>query len=161
SGANVVVTCPALAERLREAIQTAGMNPAARLLVIDEIESQIEAAQPLRTVHDSGDHDLALLLYTSGTTGNPKGVMLTHHNLRTTAVAVAELYKPEPLTMTLHVLPLSHSFGVLCMNLEAVYGLRSVILPRFETQRVFEAIQQFRVKRFSAVPTMFIALCHF
>ena len=63
--------------------------------------------------------------------------------------------------MTLHVLPLSHSFGVLCMNVEAVIGLRSVILPRFDTPHVFHAIQQYRVRRFSAVPTMLVAMCHF
>jgi long-chain acyl-CoA synthetase len=101
------------------------------------------------------------LLYTSGTTGNPKGVMLTHHNLLTNALAVAELCQPAPRDMMLHVLPLSHSFGVLCMNLDAVLGSRSVILPRFDTKRVFESIHEFRVKRFSAVPTMFIALCHY
>ena len=63
--------------------------------------------------------------------------------------------------MTMHILPLSHSFGVLCMNLEGVYGLRCAILPWFETKRVFETIQQFHVQRFSAVPTMLIAMCHF
>ena len=80
--------------------------------------------------------------------------MLTHGNLRTNALAVAECYRPAPQTMTLHVLPLSHSFGVLCMNVEAVHGLKSVILPRFDLPHVFHAIQEFRVRRFSAVPTM-------
>jgi long-chain acyl-CoA synthetase len=166
SGAEVVVTCPALADRLREA--AASVPGFRRLLVLgpspvegaENIEPAVAAAEPVRTVHDCPDDALALLLYTSGTTGNPKGVMLTHHNLRSNALAVAELYRPAPQSMTLHVLPLSHSFGVLCMNLEAVYGLRSVILPRFEAERVLEAIQQYRVQRFSAVPTMFIALCH-
>ena len=85
----------------------------------EDIEPRLAAAEPIRTMHDCADDDLALLLYTSGTTGNPKGVMLTHGNLRTNALAVAEYYRPAPQTMTLHVLPLSHSFGVLCMNVEA------------------------------------------
>jgi long-chain acyl-CoA synthetase len=166
SGAEVVVTCPALADRLREA--TAGLPAFRRLLVIgatavpgaENIEPHLAAADPVRTIHDCPDDGLALLLYTSGTTGNPKGVMLTHHNLLSNALAVAELFRSPPQTMTLHVLPLSHSFGVLCMNLEAVLGLRSVILPRFDARQVLEAIQQFRVRRFSAVPTMLVALCH-
>jgi long-chain acyl-CoA synthetase len=112
-------------------------------------------------LHPCEDDALALLLYTSGTTGKPKGVMLTHGNLRSNALSVAELSRPAPQTMTLHVLPLSHSFGVLCMNLEGVYGLRSAILPWFEPKRVFEMIHAFRVQRFSAVPTMLIALCHY
>src|SRR5947209_5363978 len=166
AGARVVLTCPPLAARLREA--TAGLPDFHHLLVIgattvegtEDIEPALAAAEPIRTVHDSRDGDLALLLYTSGTTGNPKGVMLTHHNLRSNALSVAELYRPEPQTMTLHILPLSHSFGVLCMNLEAVYGLKSVILPRFDARQVLESIQTFRVKRFSAVPAVFVALCH-
>jgi long-chain acyl-CoA synthetase len=166
AGAGVVLTCPPLAARLCEA--TAGLPDFRHLLVIgantvagaEDVEPQLTAAEPIRSVHDSRDGDLALLLYTSGTTGNPKGVMLTHHNLRTNALAVAELYRPQPQTMTLHILPLSHSFGVLCMNLEAVYGLKSVILPRFDVKQVFESIQAFRVRRFSAVPTVFVALCH-
>jgi long-chain acyl-CoA synthetase len=49
----------------------------------------------------------------------------------------------------------------LCMNVEAVLGLKSVILPRFDTPHVFHAIQEFRVRRFSAVPTMLVAMCQF
>jgi long-chain acyl-CoA synthetase len=165
SGARLVLTCPALVGRLREAI--AHISGFRNLLTIgsaagaEDIEPRLEAAEPIGTIHDCPDDGLALLLYTSGTTGNPKGVMLTHGNLRSNALAVAELYRPAPQTMSLHVLPLSHSFGVLCMNVEAVIGLRSVILPRFDLVHVFHAIQEFRVQRFSAVPTMLIAMCHF
>jgi long-chain acyl-CoA synthetase len=165
SGARLLLSCPSLVGRLREASATLADVP--HLLTIGEaegaqnIEPDLAAAEPIRTLHDCTDNDLALLLYTSGTTGNPKGVMLTHGNLRSNALAVADRYRPEPQTMTLHVLPLSHSFGVLCMNVEAVHGLKSVILPRFDTPSVFRAIQEFRVRRFSAVPTMLIAMCHF
>jgi long-chain acyl-CoA synthetase len=165
SGAGVVLSCPNLVGRLREA--TAGFADIRHLVSIgpadgaDDVESKLAAAEPIRTLHDCPDEELALLLYTSGTTGNPKGVMLTHGNLRTNALAVAERYRPEPQTMTLHVLPLSHSFGVLCMNVEAVLGLKSIILPRFDIPHVFRAIQEFRVRRFSAVPTMLVAMCHF
>jgi long-chain acyl-CoA synthetase len=161
----LVLTCPALVDRLREA--TAGLPGFDRLLCIgaadgaEDIEPKVAAADPVRTCHNCTDDGLALLLYTSGTTGKPKGVMLTHGNLRSNALACAERFTPAPQTMTLHVLPLSHSFGVLCMNLEAVYGLRSVILPWFDTKRVFESIQEFGVQRLSAVPTMLIAMCHF
>ncbi len=164
SGAGVVLTCPALVPRLREA--TAELPEFRCLLSIgaavgaENIEPAMIAADPVRTCHDGPPGDLAVLLFTSGTTGNPKGVMLTHENLRTNALGVAEQYRPAPRTMTLHVLPLSHSFGVLGMNLDVVCGLRSVILPWFEPKRALQAIHEFRVQRFFAVPTMLIALCH-
>jgi long-chain acyl-CoA synthetase len=160
----VILGCPTLSHRLNDSI--AGLTNKPLLLSIgpadgaEDIEPQIEAAAPIRCIHTSADNDLALLLYTSGTTGHPKGVMLTHGNLRTNAVAVAEYYHPAPQTMTMHVLPLSHSFGVLCMNVEATLGLKSVILPRFDTPHVLHTIQEFRVRRFSAVPTMLVAMCH-
>jgi long-chain acyl-CoA synthetase len=165
SGAQVILSCPNLVHRLNEA--TAGLPGVRHILTIgpvdraEDIEPRLNAAEPIRTVHECTDDTLALLLYTSGTTGNPKGVMLTHGNLRTNALAVAAWYRPAPLTMTLHVLPLSHSFGMLCMNVEAAHGLKSVILQRFDLAQVFQAIQEFRARRFSAVPTMLIAMCHF
>jgi long-chain acyl-CoA synthetase len=160
----VILSCVSLASRLREAMD--GLNETPQLLSFGaadgatDIEPVFANAIPHRDVFDCTDDELALLLYTSGTTGNPKGVMLTHGNLRTNALATAEHCGPAPRTMTLQVLPLSHSFGVLCMNVEAVLGLRSVILPRFETARVLESIQRFRVERFSAVPTMLVSLCN-
>jgi long-chain acyl-CoA synthetase len=164
-GPRVVLSCPTLVGRLREAM--ADLPVLEHLLTIgpekgaEDIEPRLSAAEPIRTLRECPDDELALLLYTSGTTGHAKGVMLTHGNLRTNALAVAKLYRPAPKAMLLHVLPLSHSFGVLCMNVEAVHGMRSVILPRFDTPLVFHAIQQFRVRRFSAVPTMLVAMCHF
>jgi long-chain acyl-CoA synthetase len=165
SGARVVLSCPTLVPRLRTAMS--GAPDVEHLLTIgpadgaEDIKPRLSAVEPIRTFYQCPDDELALLLYTSGTTGNPKGVMLTHGNLRTNALAVAEYYRPAPQTMTLHVLPLSHSFGVLGMNIDAVIGLKTVILPRFDLPHVFHAIQQFRVRRFSAVPTMLVAMCHF
>jgi long-chain acyl-CoA synthetase len=158
----VVLGCPSLVARLKEA--TADFRDAPNLVSLGpaeaatDIEPAIGSVEPVRGGHDCSDAELAVLLYTSGTTGNPKGVMLTHGNLQSNALATAERCGPVPGTMTLHVLPLSHSFGMLCMNVEALLGLRSVILPRFDATRVFESIERFQVRKLSAVPTMLIAL---
>ena len=167
SGARVVVTKPVLAERLRDA--TEGLEGFEHLLVIGEtsvpgaenIEPDILSADPICGVEDRAAGDLAMLLYTSGTTGKPKGVMLTHANLLTNARACVEANPIPPLCSTLHVLPLSHSFGVLCMNLGALLDCRSVILPKFETQKVFESVERHRVERFSVVPTMLSYMLNF
>jgi long-chain acyl-CoA synthetase len=165
SGAQLVLTCPALVGRLREA--TSGLADVRHLLSFgagegaEDIEPHLAVADPIGSLHDCPHDELALFLFTSGTTGKPKGVTLTHGNLLSNLLSVAELYRPAPQTMMLHVLPLSHSFGVFCMNMEAVFGLRSAILPRFDAKRAFETIEEFRVQRFSAVPTMLISMCQF
>lgn len=157
SGVSIAITCPVLQTRLTEA--SAGIASFRELLTIggdgpNNIAQEVAAAEPIRSTYATADDDLALLLYTSGTTGNPKGVMLTHRNLDANARATAEVVRPPPQTMHAHILPLSHSFGVLCMNMDALQGCRSVILPRFDCHQFFEAIQEFQVKRFAAVPTV-------
>ena len=167
SGARAAVTTPPLAARLREAVD--GLADFRHLLVIGEtdvdgarnIENEIESASPVRTLADRSGEDLALLLYTSGTTGHPKGVMLTHENLLSNARGVAELNDVAHRTPVLHVLPLSHSFGVMTMNVGYVQGTTMILLARFEAARVVEAIQDYKVERMSVVPTMLTYLINF
>lgn len=160
SETRVVLTLPVLAARLHEATKD---NPNFdHLLVIGEtevegtvnIEPQIEGADAVAGYTDRAESDLAMLLYTSGTTGNPKGVMLTHGNLVSNAKAASQFVNIEPKMSSLLVLPLSHSFGVLMMNLGLVLGTRYVLLTHFDTESVFKAIQEHKVERFSVVPTM-------
>ncbi|MGQ0636071.1 MAG: class I adenylate-forming enzyme family protein [Planctomycetaceae bacterium] len=167
SGAKAVLTSASLAERVREA--RAEAPDCRRLLVFgetasagdDSVDREIDAAEPVRTVHPVAADDPALLIYTSGTTDRPKGVVQSHRNLLVCAQAVAPMSALPFKTMTMQVLPLSHVFGVLCMNLGAIYGCCGVILAQFETRAVLEAIERFRVQRFSAVPTMLSYMLNF
>ncbi|MCF8565254.1 AMP-binding protein [Alicyclobacillus tolerans] len=103
------------------------------------------------------EHDTAVILYTSGTTGRPKGVMLTHKNLYSNAHSSAYHSDPER-GITLGVLPLAHVYGLTVSNACYITGSSIVVFPKFDTIKVFEAIQKYRVKRFSAVPAMIHAM---
>ncbi|WP_150302565.1 class I adenylate-forming enzyme family protein [Pseudomonas saliphila] len=104
--------------------------------------------------------DTAVILFTSGTTGQPKGVMLTHRNLYSNAASSASLAnrEGEPPGTTLGVLPLAHIYGFTQANALFLIGGAMVILPRFGVQEVCQAIQEHKVRRFGAVPAMIHAL---
>jgi long-chain acyl-CoA synthetase len=106
------------------------------------------------------DRDLAVILYTSGTTGRPKGVALSHGNLAANARATASLYELDRTAWSLAVLPLSHSYGLTVMNAGALLGTRSVLLRWFDAALVLETIQRDHVQQMSGVPTMYVQLLH-
>ena len=104
---------------------------------------------------------LALIQYTGGTTGTPKGAMLTHQNLSANARQVAEL-DPEVATRQdriLGVLPMFHVFANTCvLNRTVAVGGEIVMLPRFEAGQVLAAIEATRPSALPGVPTMYQAL---
>jgi acyl-CoA synthetase (AMP-forming)/AMP-acid ligase II len=100
-------------------------------------------------------------VYTSGTTGTPKGAMLTHGNLSAAARVGCELIGAGPQTVTVATLPLFHVFGmsaIMNVTLHA-HGLLTLV-PRFEPGKVLEVIERDRATTFGGVPTMFAALLH-
>jgi long-chain acyl-CoA synthetase len=106
------------------------------------------------------DGDTAVILYTSGTTGRPKGAELTHANLRRNAsVSAATLFGLEPEDVVMGCLPLFHSFGQTCgLNAAVGRGACLTLVPRFDPGRALEVIQRDRVTVFEGVPTMYAAL---
>ena len=116
------------------------------------LPSETAGAEPLAEMTERSGDDLALLLYTSGTTGKPKGVMLSHESV--VSVPHPGMVDLPPFMPTLHILPLAHSFGVLMMNLGFIKGMQAELQSHWDTRSVFEAIQNRRVVRFSMVPTM-------
>ena len=106
------------------------------------------------------DHDLALLPYTGGTTGIPKGAMLTHANLVANAVQFRDWFGYEPGgEVFVATLPLFHIGGIAgVMSVPVSCGGTIVLFRRFNAERVLRAIQDYRATRFLGVPTMYIAL---
>jgi long-chain acyl-CoA synthetase len=112
-------------------------------------------------------HDTAVILYTSGTTGHPKGAELTHANMVGNAVTSHDMFRPafhgdpEPYT-TLITLPLFHSTAQTTqMNAGLYGGFRLVLLPRFEPAAVLDAFARERVGLWVAVPTMYWTLLQY
>jgi long-chain acyl-CoA synthetase len=104
---------------------------------------------------------LALLLYTSGTTGKPKGVMLTHANLLANTASIIEYMGMTAEDSTVTVLPFFHSFGNSVLLTHLAAGARVVIENRFAyPAKVVETLQQIRPSGFSGVPATFYILIH-
>ena len=103
--------------------------------------------------------DTAVLLYTSGTTGKPKGAELTHFQLFMNCTVAGELFQFRDDDIGLAVLPLFHVFGLSSvLNVTVRYGGTMVLVPRFELDAVVDAIETHRCTIFSGVPTMYFAL---
>ncbi len=103
--------------------------------------------------------DTAAILYTGGTTGIPKGAMLSHENLRTSIFNVAHYERSTQNDRALCFLPLNHVFGQMhIMNATVFSGGGLVIQPAFDLDKVLEAINRHQVTKFYAVPTIYIRL---
>ncbi|SFR62142.1 long-chain acyl-CoA synthetase [Marinobacter daqiaonensis] len=173
SGATAVITSQAMLPAIEQA--TSGMETPPTLVVAGIAQNQpspnagipcnslcslMAAAEPELSRPRLKEDDVAVILFTSGTTGQPKGVMLTHRNLYSNAAAAVELAEAtgdEPGT-TLGVLPLAHIYGFTMANTLFLRGGSMVILPKFDVRAVCEAIQKHQVRAFSAVPAMIYAL---
>lgn len=108
--------------------------------------------------------DLALLQYTGGTTGIPKGVMLTHKNMVANALQCRHWMPTleEGNEVFLAVVPFFHVYGMsACMNLSIYLGTTLVLLPRFVTKDVLHAIQKTRSTIFMGVQAMYVAINNF
>lgn len=106
-------------------------------------------------------NDLALLQYTGGTTGYPKGVMLTHYNLVANVQMIqAWLYQSKPgEEVVLGILPFFHVYGMTAvMNLSIMFGSKMILMPKFDSKEVLKTIDKLRPTLFPGAPTIYVGL---
>ncbi|MBI5535472.1 MAG: AMP-binding protein [Deltaproteobacteria bacterium] len=139
-----ILVSASLAERV------AGLGP--RILTTDEARRHAPGALPSPRAGDP-----ALQLYTSGTTGKPKGAVLTHGNLGVQQELLGEAWEMRPDDVLVHALPLHHMHG-LCIALLTTLGAGAcaLMLPQFEARSVWESLARGSV--LMAVPTMYSKL---
>lgn len=116
--------------------------------------------EPTEDVVDRDDDDTVVLLYTSGTTGQPKGAELTHHNLISNASVSAEtLVELTEEDVVMGCLPLFHCFGLTCgLNASVQVGACLTLIPRFDAAKALEVVGRDHVTVFEGVPTMYAGM---
>jgi long-chain acyl-CoA synthetase len=112
---------------------------------------------------DGHPDDTALFQYTGGTTGQPKGAMLTHRNLVCNAIQAATWTRMrEKSEIVLSVIPFFHSYGLTaCLNSTIYRAGTLILLPRFQTQDVLKCIQKYRPTLFPGIQAMYVAINNF
>lgn len=107
------------------------------------------------------EDDMAELFYTSGTTGRPKGVMLTHRNLYLHALSAMATYPVNETDVQLHLIPLFHVNGWGTPHFLTAKGATHVMLKKFDATKVLELVQEENVTRFFIIPTMVNTIMEF
>jgi long-chain acyl-CoA synthetase len=151
SGARLIFTTGRYAEAVHAAC--AELTPPPEIRLLDDPRGDAAAAP---AVVDRGPHDAAVILYTSGTTSDPKGVVLTHGNLEAERQAAYSVVNLSDADAVLGVLPLFHSLAQMAnLLLPLAGGARVVFLQSVSSTSLLEALQQRRITIFACVPQFF------
>jgi long-chain acyl-CoA synthetase len=162
SGAVAAITTPELLPKVRE---VANAVPSLRHVICVGASDDatvdfagLTTAPPVETPHAASAADAAVILYTSGTTGKPKGVVLGHENLRAMAENAHAAWDPGEDQIGLGTLPLSHVYGLSTTLAGTFRRSRGVLLRWFDTAAVLQLIEEHRVTITALVPAMMVAL---
>lgn len=163
SGAKLVVTISPFLDRALAAMEEVGLDPDA-VVVLDPVDGYTtlrdllgsKAATPPETV---GSEDLAVLPYSSGTTGLAKGVELTHRNLVANVCQIADQVDAEAHSSILAVLPFFHIYGMtVMMNLGLHQRATVVTMPKFDLEEFLRIVSEHEVKAVYVAPPVAVAL---
>ena len=164
SGARLLFTVSPFLDRAAAAIEQEGV-PVTQTVVVDgapgypSLADLLAEDAPPPEVSIDPFTDLAVLPYSSGTTGRAKGVMLTHRNLVANLAQSQPLFTVVPDTRVLAVLPFFHIYGMtVVLNLGLYTGATVVTLPKFDLETFLRTIQDYRTNRVYIAPPVAVAL---
>jgi acyl-CoA synthetase (AMP-forming)/AMP-acid ligase II len=162
SGAKILITISLFLDRAKEAAE---QSPVDEIVVLDGAEGHatlfdlLGADAPSVTVDIDPAEDLVTLPYSSGTTGLPKGVMLTHRNLVANVAQTRPLIDLQDDEKIIAVLPFFHIYGLtVLMNQGLQWGATVVTLPRFDLEDFLRTIQDHKITRAFVAPPILVAL---
>jgi acyl-CoA synthetase (AMP-forming)/AMP-acid ligase II len=161
SGSTLLITIAMFAETAVTAAKDSGVE---EVLIIGDPPEGLAPftalmGNPIAQVDVDPGEQIVVLPYSSGTTGFPKGVMLTHRNLVANLVQCEDALSVEDGEVVLAVLPFFHIYGMqVLMNFFLSRGSTIVTVPRFDLEQSLELIQQHRITRLFAVPPIVLAL---
>ncbi|GAB3570466.1 long-chain-fatty-acid--CoA ligase [Spelaeicoccus albus] len=156
SGAELVFVWEAFADEVKKAAEPLGVDV---VVVGPDFITSVSSAPTIETITSKDDDDVAVVLYTSGTTGRPKGASLTHANMRKNAEVSVNLMGTSSDDVIFGGLPLFHVFGqTCCMNAGILMGAMLTLLPRFDPEKALHIVERDKVTVFAGVPTMYVAM---
>src|SRR5512132_1731931 len=158
SGSKVAVVFPLFAEEANKAASVTGTEVI--ITAPGNFDAELARTEPTERVLLPASDQTAVILYTSGTTGQPKGAELTHANLSSNVGTTIETLLPmEPGDVIFGGLPLFHSFGqTVGLNAAMAGGACLTLLPKFDGEQALSIVDGDRVTVFLGVPTMYMAL---
>jgi fatty-acyl-CoA synthase len=138
----------------------AGMHDAPQRIAVgapsDSYEAALSAHEPSFSIEPVSPEDPMILMYTSGTTGTPKGALLPHRKTLANSLNAQLFFDSSSRDRVLVVVPLFHSFGLQILAIPALYSGASIVLQRhFDATRLWQAVAEHDVTFFGGVPTMF------
>ncbi len=157
SGASVIVAGEQMADAATHAAKAAGIEA----IIVGPMGAD-ELPEEKADLVERDDEQTAVILYTSGTTGNPKGAELTHINMNSNARMTCEtLIEAGPDDVIMGCLPLFHVFGLTCgLNASVLAGSCLTLIARFSGGKALEVIGRDKVTIFEGVPTMYSGMLH-